>query len=236
MTILRRAWHPCFRGSDERIAACSRIIDRGGSGPSRASALFSRAFIYSVRGEYDLAIRDLDDAIALHPRYSTAFNNRGYASERKGDHDRATMAMLQHIRSMLTRVRAVVIWRPTSNRCPAITPPRPANSFSSRGHDRARQLPQGSGGRCMGSDAALVQENNVPVEATRRRHGVYPAVRSFFLQPAKGAPGRSAAIQLRVGRACSISQNIQTKAIAKPTTTHKNSNVKAGAVSMAIVH
>jgi len=86
----------------------------------------------------------------------------------------------------------------------------------------------------MGSDAALVQKNNVPGNPETARG--YPAARSFFFQPAKGAAGRSAAIQLRVGRACSISQNIQTKAIAKPTTTHKNSNVRAGAVSMASIH
>jgi hypothetical protein len=32
--------------------------------------------------------------------------------------------------------------------------------------------------------------------------------------------------------ACSISQNIQTTAVPRPTTTPRNTNVKAGAVSM----
>jgi hypothetical protein len=31
---------------------------------------------------------------------------------------------------------------------------------------------------------------------------------------------------------CSISQNIQTKAVPRPTTTPRNTNVRAGAVSM----
>jgi tetratricopeptide (TPR) repeat protein len=82
----------CSRGDGEdRIAACSRILDRGGreSEETRASAHVSRAFVYNSKGDYDRAIRDLDDAILLNPRNSTAFNNRGYAYEHKGDPDRA---------------------------------------------------------------------------------------------------------------------------------------------------
>ncbi|HTB01482.1 MAG TPA: tetratricopeptide repeat protein [Bradyrhizobium sp.] len=82
----------CSRGDGEdRIAACGRILDRGGreSEEKRAAAYVNRAFVYNTRGDYDLAVHDLDDAIVLNPRNSVAFNNRGFAFERKGDPDRA---------------------------------------------------------------------------------------------------------------------------------------------------
>lgn len=82
----------CVRASgDEKIAACSRVIDRGDreSREEQSGAYVARALAYSVRGDYDLAIRDLDDAISINPRNSTAFNNRGYNYGQKGDYDRA---------------------------------------------------------------------------------------------------------------------------------------------------
>jgi tetratricopeptide (TPR) repeat protein len=82
----------CVRGSgDEKIAACSRVIDRGDreSREERSGAFVARALVYSERGDYDLAIRDLDEATSVNPRNSIAFNNRGYNYGQKGDYDRA---------------------------------------------------------------------------------------------------------------------------------------------------
>jgi hypothetical protein len=47
---------------------------------------------------------------------------------------------------------------------------------------------------------------------------------------AKSYPRRSLRRGFDAG--CSISQNIQTKAVPRPTTTPRNTNVRAGAVSM----
>jgi len=82
----------CVRATgDEKIEACSRVIDRGDreSREERSGAFVARALAYSERGDYDLAIRDLDDAASVNPRNSVAFNNRGYNYSQKGDYDRA---------------------------------------------------------------------------------------------------------------------------------------------------
>lgn len=82
----------CVRGDgDEKIAACTRVIDRGEreSRPERSAAYVARARTISDRGDYDIAIRDLDEAIALDPKNVVAANNRGYNFAQKGDYDRA---------------------------------------------------------------------------------------------------------------------------------------------------
>jgi len=83
----------CVKGetNEERIAACSRIIDRGEreSRDERSAAYVNRAYAYNNQQQYDLAIHDLDDAITLNPRNSHAFNNRAWAFKEKGDYDRA---------------------------------------------------------------------------------------------------------------------------------------------------
>jgi len=49
----------------------------------------NRGIAYNVRGEYDLAIKDLDTALALKPDYIMALNNRGLAYENRGMYDLA---------------------------------------------------------------------------------------------------------------------------------------------------
>src|ERR1019366_1606358 len=76
-----------------------------------------------------------------------------------------------------------------------------------------------------------------------RHHIVYsarpnPRARSSIFNPPKKMPvdypKRSL---LRCGLdICSISQSIHTKAMPRPTTTPKNSNVRPGAVSMVSIH
>ncbi|MBV8927236.1 MAG: tetratricopeptide repeat protein [Bradyrhizobium sp.] len=83
----------CARGAtnEERIAACGRVLDRGEreSREERSAAYVNRAFAYNNQHEYDLAIRDLDEAITINPRNSHAFNNRAWAFKQKGDYERA---------------------------------------------------------------------------------------------------------------------------------------------------
>src|SRR5258707_1124819 len=54
-----------------------------------ASDGHDRGVAWYVKGDYDRAIADYDEAIRLHPRYAPAFNNRGNVWYRKGDKDRA---------------------------------------------------------------------------------------------------------------------------------------------------
>ena len=51
--------------------------------------LYNRGTAYLEKGEYDLAIRDYDQAIQLKPDYAFALNNRGEAYINKGEFDRA---------------------------------------------------------------------------------------------------------------------------------------------------
>src|SRR5689334_14574949 len=63
--------------SPERIiAACSRIIERGNreAREARSIAYVNRAWVYYQREQYDLAIADYSDAIALDPNYAGGYN------------------------------------------------------------------------------------------------------------------------------------------------------------------
>jgi tetratricopeptide (TPR) repeat protein len=76
----------CFsRDNDRRIAACSRLIETPGLAPDvLAPAHAMRALAYSLRGQYEAAIRDYDRAIDLIPEYPMALNNRAWAYFRWG--------------------------------------------------------------------------------------------------------------------------------------------------------
>lgn len=78
--------HECY-GEDieRRIVACSELIDTPGiSNESRSSALAMRALSHSLKGAYDVAIRDYDQAIALVPDFAVALNNRAWAYFKSG--------------------------------------------------------------------------------------------------------------------------------------------------------
>ena len=62
----------------ERIPALDRSI-----------VYFQRGTAYYYKGEYDRAIADLDQAIALHPDLAMAYSNRGIAYAHKGEYDQA---------------------------------------------------------------------------------------------------------------------------------------------------
>ena len=80
----------CGNGREESIEACTKIINGTGLSASlRAGALAHRATEYGAAGKYDLAIRDLDQAIQLAPNDGWAYNLRGQTYGMKGDYNRA---------------------------------------------------------------------------------------------------------------------------------------------------
>lgn len=78
--------HDCFAADYERrISACTELIDQSGL-PSQllGSAYAMRALAYSLKGLYDTAIRDYDEAISLVPEFAVALNNRAWAYFKSG--------------------------------------------------------------------------------------------------------------------------------------------------------
>jgi tetratricopeptide (TPR) repeat protein len=78
--------HDCFSGdNDRRIVGCTELIERGDSSPPMlGSAYAMRALAYSLKGQYDTAIRDYDSAIQLVPDFAVALNNRAWAYFKSG--------------------------------------------------------------------------------------------------------------------------------------------------------
>jgi lipoprotein NlpI len=84
-------------GSDENadlvIRACTELIEAGQrSKPDLAKVYYNRGTSYEDKGEFDLAIADLDRAVEIEPKYKEAFVNLGYAYDGKGDYERAIAA------------------------------------------------------------------------------------------------------------------------------------------------
>jgi tetratricopeptide (TPR) repeat protein len=89
-----REWVECIgrNGSipDLIIEGCSAIIQLGRESPRLlATAFNNRGFAYKLKGDYDRALQDYDQAIRLNHDNATAYNNRGVIYKLKGDYDRA---------------------------------------------------------------------------------------------------------------------------------------------------
>ena len=88
-----RDWNTCNQLSnlDSKLAGCSRIIERGKREPikNRAVAYTNRCYVYNLRGDYDRAIRDADQAIRLDPRVAVFYQSRGAIMHERRDFDRA---------------------------------------------------------------------------------------------------------------------------------------------------
>lgn len=71
----------CFSEDNERrFAGCTAIIESPSSGPAeKAQAYSMRALSLSLKGQYESAIKDYDDAIRLSPNFAVALNNRAWA-------------------------------------------------------------------------------------------------------------------------------------------------------------
>jgi tetratricopeptide (TPR) repeat protein len=91
-TVQERAW---CEGEDavtidQRIEGCSAVIKAGREkGEKLAEAFNIRGIGYRLKGEYDRAIGDYNQAIRINAKFATAYNNRAIAYDTKGDYDRA---------------------------------------------------------------------------------------------------------------------------------------------------
>lgn len=80
----------CESGQDaDAIAACTRIIDRGGTAQDLASAYSRRAFRYVSLKQYGSAIKDSTRAIELKSDFARAYHVRGYAHHALNERQRA---------------------------------------------------------------------------------------------------------------------------------------------------
>ena len=87
-----RGWDRCVghESPDLVIEGCSEIIEEGRQTPAiLALAHNNRGVAYKVKGEYDLALKDYDQAIQLNPNAASHYNNRGIIYRLKHDYDRA---------------------------------------------------------------------------------------------------------------------------------------------------
>jgi tetratricopeptide (TPR) repeat protein len=87
-------WTNCLAGDlstpDVPIVGCTAVIRTGEQVLRRlATAYNNRGVAYRLKANYDLAIKDFNEAIRLEPNYANAFNNRGVAYRNRGDLDRA---------------------------------------------------------------------------------------------------------------------------------------------------
>lgn len=73
--------HECFSNDNERrITGCSDLIQQPGTPSETVGAAYAmRALAYSLKGLYDTAIRDYDQAIRIIPDFAVALNNRAWA-------------------------------------------------------------------------------------------------------------------------------------------------------------
>ena len=76
----------CFsENRDLWIPGCTALIERQGLEPEQLAQAYSmRALGYSIKGQYDRAISDYDQAIAINPDFAVALNNRAWAYFRAG--------------------------------------------------------------------------------------------------------------------------------------------------------
>jgi class 3 adenylate cyclase/Tfp pilus assembly protein PilF len=72
------------------IAACTRLLERGESDPTRAASYFAnRGDAFLKRGDIELALKDLDESLRLNPNAALANFNRGAAYFSKHDFEHA---------------------------------------------------------------------------------------------------------------------------------------------------
>lgn len=82
----------CFgQDNERRITGCSQLLETPLSPNERSMALAMRALAYSLKGLYDLAIPDYDDAIEISPNFAIALNNRAWAHFKSGQVSKASV-------------------------------------------------------------------------------------------------------------------------------------------------
>lgn len=89
-----RDWSQCLGREgpiiDVVIEGCTAVIQSGQDTPQRLSTAFdNRGVAYRLKGEYERALQDYEQAIYLNPGNANAYNNRGIIYRIKGNYDRA---------------------------------------------------------------------------------------------------------------------------------------------------
>jgi tetratricopeptide (TPR) repeat protein len=83
----------CYRTSaadDQTIGGCTAVIQGGKeSQDNLAIAYYNRGIGYQNSKDYELALKDYDQALRLRPAYSSAFNNRGNVFQSLRQYERA---------------------------------------------------------------------------------------------------------------------------------------------------
>lgn len=76
----------CFSEDNERrLSGCSALIETPGLGQEDLSLAFAmRALAYSLKGNYERALADYDEAIRINPAFAVALNNRAWALFKAG--------------------------------------------------------------------------------------------------------------------------------------------------------
>lgn len=85
-------YRECYEGgvADRVIAACSVVIgDRAGDKQDIAAAFKSRGDAHDDKGEYELALGDYAEALALNPQDAKALNSRGATRTAMGQYEAA---------------------------------------------------------------------------------------------------------------------------------------------------
>lgn len=94
--------------ADQTITGCTAMLQsRTESRQNRAIAYYNRGSSYGLKGEYDRAIADFDDAIRLDPKYARAYSNRAFYLDAKGEYDRAIADFNTAIRIEPSAIRHV---------------------------------------------------------------------------------------------------------------------------------
>ena len=84
---------------DQRIDGCSAVIKAArDKGDKLAEAFNNRGVGYRLKGDYDRAIADYNQAIKLNAKSASAYNNRGVAYDKNGEYDRAILDYDQAIK------------------------------------------------------------------------------------------------------------------------------------------
>jgi tetratricopeptide (TPR) repeat protein/transglutaminase-like putative cysteine protease len=75
---------------DQRVAACTAVIQAGEETPQSLALAFSnRGHAYRIKGDYARALQDFNEAIRRVPNLATAFNGRGLTWGAMQDYERA---------------------------------------------------------------------------------------------------------------------------------------------------
>src|SRR5262245_2705511 len=84
---------------DQRIDGCSAVIKAArDKGDKLAEAFTNRGVGFRLKGDYDRALADYNQAIKLNAKFAAAYNNRGVAYDKNGEYDHAILDYDQAIK------------------------------------------------------------------------------------------------------------------------------------------